>query len=153
MAADNLLSVVIEDDDADRRSAKVHFLPAATLADVQTYLTAYAPLLDAVSDGKLVEAFVQMQLTLPAGLKANPIAFSEVQKGANLTFLNTSRYKYGVWVPAWKPSFFSDDGLTNDAQVTDFIAAYYQGLAGVLPSNGFGFDLTSFSAGKKTFRK
>lgn len=154
MASDVLVSVMVSDGDGDSRAAKVHLPPATSEADIQTFLTAYAPLLDAVVDGKILSAVYQKPLTLPGGLKAGAVALSEVQKGANFSFINASRYKYGVWVPVWTPSLFTGDVVNmSGAGVAAFRDAYVIGLAGIQPTNGFGFDLTTISHATKSFRK
>lgn len=154
MASDVLVSVNLLDADGDTRAAKVHLPAATTEADIQTFATAYMPLLDAVVDGKITAASYSKPLTLPGGLKAGAVANSEVQKGANFSFVNASRYKYGVWIPAWQPGLFTGD-LVNQAGagVANFINGYIAGLGGVLPTNGFGFDLTALAHATKTFRK
>jgi len=154
MASDVLVSISVLDADGDTRSAKAHLPAGTTEADIATFATAYMPLLDAVIDGKIISAEYSKPLTLPGGLKAGAVANSEVQKGANFSFVNSSRYKYGVWIPAWTPTKFTGD-LVDQAGggVAAFIAAYVAGLGGVLPTNGFGFDLTALATATKTFRK
>lgn len=151
---DVLISVNVQDADGDTRAAKIHLPAATTEADIATYAAAYMPLLDAVVDGKVVAAKYEKPLALPGGLKAAAVANSEVQKGANFSFNNASRYKYGVWIPVWTPGLFTND-LVNQvgAGVPAFINAYLAGLSGIQPTNGFGFDLTSIARATKTFRK
>jgi len=154
MASDVLLSVNVLDADGDTRAAKVH-LPAATSeADIATYAAAFMPLLDAVVEGKITSATYSKPLALPGGLKAGAVANSEVQKGANFSFVNSSRYKYGVWVPSWTPTLFTGDLVNQGGTgVAAFINAFIAGLSGIQPTNGFGFDLTAISRATKTFRK
>lgn len=154
MASDVLLSVNILDADGDTKAAHV-FLPAATTeADIATYAAAYMPLLDAVVDGKISSVSYSKPLALPGGLKAGAVANSEVQKGANFSFVNPSRYKFGVWIPCWTPSLFTGDVVNvAGAGVAGFRDAYINGLSGVLPTNGFGFDLTALARATKNFRK
>lgn len=154
MAADVLVSVDVLDADGDTKQAKVHLAAATTEADITTFATAYMPLLDAVVDGKIVSATYSKPLTLPGGLKAGAVANSEVQKGANFSFVNSSRYKYGVWIPCWTPGLFTGDVVNQGgAGVAAFINAYIAGLSGIQPTNGFGFDLTAISHATKNFRK
>lgn len=152
--ADNLISVSVADDDGDTRSVPVFFENTVTPANMQTYFTAFAPLLDAVIGGKIVEASYTAQLTLPGGLKAAPNANIEVQKGAQFSFSNPSRYKWGLYVPTMLPTAFSGDLVNLEFQgMGDFVDAYVAGLATFSPTNGYGFDLTALARAKKTFRK
>lgn len=154
MASDVLVSVNCQDADGDVRAAHVFLLPATTEADISTYASAYMSLLDAVIDAKIISAVYSKPLALPGGLKAGAVANSEVQKGANFSFNNASRYKYGVWIPAWTPSKFSGDTVDlAGTGVAAFRDAYIAGLSGIQPTNGFGFDLTALARATKTFRK
>jgi hypothetical protein len=152
--ADVMITANILDDDGDTKQAHVFLAGAATDADIGTFAAFWIPLLDAVIDGKIKDASVTKPLTLPGGLKAAAVALSEVQKGANFSFLNASRYKYGTWVPSFKPTLFSGDIVNQaGAGVAAFIASYVAGTAGIAPTNGFGFDLTALARATKNFRK
>lgn len=151
---DSLISFTVLDDDADTRTVNIFFDAAVTPAALAAYATAYEPLLDAVIDGQITGARYSVDLTLAAGLKAAPVAQSEVQKGANFSYLNASRYAHGIWIPAFKPTLFVGDTVNMaGAGVAAFNAAHLAGIAGTAPTNGLGFDLTSLKGTKKTFRK
>jgi len=152
--ADSLISFSVLDDDGDRRNVHVFFDAAVTPAALASFATAYEPLLDAVIDGQIVEASYTIGLTLAAGLKAAPVGNSEVQKGANFSYANASRYKHGIWIPSFKPTLFVGDTVNMaGAGVGAFNDAHITGLTGTAPTNGLGFDLTSLSKATKTFRK
>lgn len=151
---DSLLSFSILDDDADRRTVNIFFDAAITPAALAAFATAYEPLLDAVIDGQIIEASYTVGLVLAGGLKAAPVAQSEVQKGANWSYLNASRFKHGIWIPSFKPTLFVGDTVNQaGAGVAAFNAAHITGIAGTAPTNGQGFDLTALASAKKTFRK
>lgn len=156
--ADSLLSVGILDDAGATKRANI-FLPGTmTLAQIQGWSDVYQPLLDAVDDGKLVDAQVTFLLTMAGGLKGSPVADSTVRRGADLTFLNASRYKWPAYIPAWSLAFI-DNGDINitDTDVSDFLSAYTAGLVvggtTYQPTNGSAFDLTALSKAKEAFRK
>lgn len=152
--ADTLLSIGVLDADGDTKRVQV-FLPAATTqAAIVTFSDSFCALLDEVIDGQIVEPQYTISIPVPGGLKASPVANCEVQKGALLSFLNASRYKWGQYVPTWSDDNFSgDEVLLTPQEVIDFLAAYTAGLAGTNPTNGYSDDLTSLAASRKAFRK
>lgn len=153
--ADTLLSVSVLGDQLNIKKDNLVFLPGTlTLANVQTFLTAYAPLLDVITDGQLVEASVSIGLTLPGGLKGAPVADSDARMAWRASYGNASRYKFGNYVPAIAASKraggFVDPGETD---VAALIVAMITGLATFAPTDGHGFDLTSFAKGKISLLK
>jgi len=151
---DTLLTQIVQDADDGRRSVHV-FLPAATSqADIVSFSNAYAALLDAVIDGVIVECNYTINIAVPGGLKGAAVANSEVEKGALLSYLNGSRYKYGMYVPTFTPSKFSGNDVNlGAAGVQAYVDAHSVGLGAIFPTNGYAFDLTGLSKAKKTFRK
>lgn len=156
--ADTLLSFGLIDDAGKTKRVPV-FLPSTmTLAQIQGWSDLYAPLLDTVVDGKLTLPEVTFTLTLPSGLKSSPVADSTVRRGADLSFANVSRNKWGLYVPSWSLTYISsgdiDVSTTNPAA---FVDAYVSGLTFsstvYQPLNGYGDDLTSLSKSKEAFRK
>lgn len=152
--ADTLLTTTLIDADGDTRTVPV-FLPAATTeANIAAFATAYAPLLDDVVGGRITEQSYTKSLTLPGGLKTEPVEFSEVQKGALFSYANLSRYKWGLYVPTWLDILFVGDAIDLEGTgVAAFVDAYISGLASQLPTNGYAFDLTALAKSRKAFRK
>lgn len=152
--ADIRVTFIVQDADGDRRSVPYYFDGALTEANIQAFVTAHAPHLDAVVDGKVMEAFYQKPLTLPGGLKTPANANSEVQKGAVFAFDNLSRYKFSLFVPSWLPTLFTlDSPIVNAGAGQTYIADIVTGAGGQSPMNGLGFDLTALSSSRKAFRK
>jgi len=151
---DTLLSIGVLDADGDTKRVQV-FLPAATTqAAIVTYSDAFCALLDEVIDGQISDVSYTITVPVPGGLKANPVANSEVQKGALLSFANASRYKWGQYIPTWSDDNFSgDEVLLTPQEVIDFIVGYVAGIGGTNPTNGYSDDLTSLAASRKAFRK
>jgi hypothetical protein len=154
MADDVLVSVRTIDEAGRKRLAHVFLPPATTEADIQTMLTAYAPILDAVVGGKIDTAFYQKGLTLPGGLKAGATALIDNRVGANFSYDNPSRFAFGVWIPGWLNSLFTGDLVSaGGAGVAALMNGYVTGFGGVQPTNGFSDDLTTLLTYKKAIRK
>jgi len=156
--ADTLLSVGLLDDAGATKRNPV-FLPGSmTLAQVQGWSDLFMPFLDGVTDGKITDAQVTFQLTLPGGLKSAPVTDSTVRRGADLTFETPSRYKWPLYVPSWSLTYITSGDIdTAPTPVSDFLSAYIDGLVfssvTYQPLNGSGFDLTALSKSKEAFRK
>jgi hypothetical protein len=153
-------SYSIQDADGDRHSVVIP-VPRGTLTlpEITGFMEQQAALLDAVIDGKVVEMRVEVQVAVPAGLKANAVANSEVQKGALFTFdLDGTGYAHSIRIPAFTPALFSGNAVnTADADVTALVNSITTGLTisgtPVAPSNPFEFDIEGLSSAKKSFRK
>ena len=153
--ADSLLSVSVLGDALSKKKDNLVFLPSTlTLANVQTYLTAFAPLLDAITDGQIVGASIAFGLTLPGGLKSGPVADSDARMAWRASFGNASRFKWGNYVPAIAASKRAG-GIVDptDTDISAYLNAMITGLSTFQPTNGYGDDLTSFARGKISLLK
>ncbi len=152
--ADTLISYTVLDADGDKGDVHV-FVPAArTQAEIAAYNTNFAAALDAVIGGQIVSGSYTIELTLPGTIKSAPLALSERQLGALLSFDNPSRYNWGLYVPTWKPALFSGNDVDlAGVGVATFIANYVTGDGTVFPTNGYAFDLTALSKSRKAHRK
>src|SRR5258708_32823818 len=71
-----------------------------TLADLNTYLAAYLPKLDAITDSKITAATFKPRGTLPGGLKASPDEDAENERTGLFNFSQSAvPYKNGIDVP------------------------------------------------------
>jgi len=52
-----------------------------TIDDVGSELNTYLPLLDAITDGKILSAVLNWQVDLPGGLKSAPVADTDISRG------------------------------------------------------------------------
>jgi len=156
--ADTLLSVGLGDDAGASKRANI-FLPGSmTLAQIQGWSDLYIALLDAVTDGLVTGAEVTFGLTLPGGLKGSAAADSTVRRGADFTFANASRYKWGTYIPTWALSLIDTGNINvSDTDAAAFLSAYTNGLVvssvTYQPTNGYTDDLTTLSNAKEAFRK
>lgn len=152
--ADTLVSFALIDDNDGRKTVNV-FLPAATTqANIATFAASFAALLDAVTGLQIDGISYTIDVAIPGGLKTSPTADYEVERGAQFSFANASRYKWGHYAPGWLNELFVGDEIDLEgAGVAAYVNAFVDGLSGTNPTNGYAFDLTSLAASKKTHRK
>jgi hypothetical protein len=158
MAGDTLISVSVTDIVGAVKQNLVFLPSGTTLAQAQGFLTAFAPLVDALSQGVITHATVEFDLTLPSGLKSTAVAASTVRRGALWSFLNPTRYKWAAYLPAVDPSILSGTEVNPAAGgVAAYVAAYDTGITVssvlIAPTNGSGEDLTALDHANETFRK
>jgi hypothetical protein len=152
--ADSLLSVKIRDDEGQTKNLPVFFTSSVTPANVQSFATAFLPLLDNVIGGVVESASLTLDITVPAGLKAAPLEDVTVRRGAVMSFDNPSRYNWSLYVPSWNLAYIQNGAiLVADPDPAAFIAAYVTGAGGFTPSNGQGLDLTGLATAREAFRK
>ena len=152
--ADSLLSVKVADDAGKSKTVPVFFTPSVTPANIQTFFTAFAPLLNDVIDGVILSASMTLDLTMPSGLRTSPVADSTVRRGAVESFANPSRFAWSLYVPSFSLTKITGGQIDiADADVVAFNAAYVTGAGGFTPSNGGGLDLTALLNAAESFRK
>lgn len=130
------------------------FQSSHSFDDIQAFSDAYAPLLDAITEGEIVNATFRVVLTT-SGLKSSPVGDSDVQEDILISFeKNGSFYSYGDVVPAYIDAINVNGrvDLTNTdlAAYTAFAIAAHSGFA---MSDSNGFDLVAVKSGVETFRK
>jgi len=150
MAVVDVLSITIESFNKKQKTFAMYVASGTTVADIQDIVNTLAPELDAVVDGKIISAQVQLALDLPGGLKADAIDDNTVREGALLSYTaDDTSYTQSFYVPSWK-----NDGFVTDSDVVDNTGAYATFIAFVL---GFfdraGNALSSYTGGERTFRK
>lgn len=150
----------IRDDDGDTSTLSIKVPRAAlTLAQIEEFAEEMAVLVNEIIDGVIDEIRVIASLALPGGLRTDPVAYCEVQKGALFAFsANGTEYRHSVRVPALKPSLFAGNDVTvAQSDVAAFIAGMEDGLDAtgtqVEPSNKAEADLESLISAKKSFRR
>jgi hypothetical protein len=81
--ANGFLSVTIQDSVGVKATHVINLqlIGTQTVDDVGAEFNTYLPLLDAVTDGKILSATFNWEVDLPGGLKANPVAKSTVSRG------------------------------------------------------------------------
>jgi len=154
------IGVIVQDDDGDRSSVNVT-VPSGTLtlAAIVEFAQDMAALIDACTDGQIVEIHLVIGVSLPEGLKANPVAYSDVEKGALLSFdVAGTEYRHSIRIPAFVESKFAGKAVDDeDVDVAALIAALEDGITEeaqlVAPSNRFELDLGTYIEGIKSFRR
>lgn len=152
MADDLLMSFRVVASGGPPKIVPIWLPNATTVGDCQLYATAFIPVLEAVSDGYVQAASVEIAMSTAAS-KGAPDGASYSNHGARILHDTAGRYAHGTWVPAWKPALFAGDDVTNVLAVTAFEAALRAGLGGIQPLNGHGLDLTAYLGGKRAYRK
>lgn len=128
----------------------------ATLSSLQTYAQATAVLLDAVTAGKITGVSLTLFQTLPGGLKANPIAGSDVEETGLFTYNTTiANRSYGEDIPAIEQSLLAGKNIDlNNVDVMAWTAHQLnQALAAKPTSEEWASTFTSVRTAQKTFRK
>lgn len=152
-----VFSFQIKDADGDPKDLVIYAEvdDATTLAGLQTWITGTAPVVDAITDGKTAKASTAVEFTLPAGLKANAVAGSDVQEGGNLNWaLAGTNRTFGMFVPAIKESLKTGNTVNiADALITALVTRITTSNNGVVAANQFGKLLTTINKGEKKFRK
>ena len=98
MTIPSLLSYEIEDE-LGVTASMTHFVnipTATTLAQIQTFVNDYTPLLQAVTDGQITGITVKIPLVITGGASA-PVAGSEVERTGLINFEQSgSNYKQAI---------------------------------------------------------
>lgn len=153
MAVVNTISVKIQDIVGGKGSTKnvVMYLPATvTIATINTLMATFLPALDDAIDGQIVSASVDLNLTLPGGLKSAPTGTQDVHNGANLTYDPTSTdFAYSFYVPTWALAGFSGQDVDN----TGVYAAFITEVITDNFTDRDGNDFATYTAGVRTRRK
>lgn len=154
----NLLSIQITDDDGDTNSAIIHLPIGLSLAQYQAISDVFTSRIDNVVDGQVTASRMEVNFSLPVGLKAAPVAFSENQKGAQFNFETAGQYSHGMRVPCFSPAKFSGDLVNEvDAQVAAFIDGMLNGVPDGIgttqPVSKYAEDLQTVRSATKAFRR
>lgn len=133
-----------------------------SLANTLQFAKDLALLVDAVIGGKITHIGACYLVTLPAGLKANPIANSDVEEGARFSFNTAGGFVTKMRLPTFlesKLSPASKDVNLLDSAVAAFVNAMVAGIAEanpaqtVTPSDGRQDDITSIRTARELFVK
>jgi hypothetical protein len=152
---DGTLEYQIQDDNGLVNPATAYILLAdtKTLADIQTELNAMTPKLAAVVDGATTKINITLHFAVVSG-NASPVAESNNQEGANLTFDVTGiKYPFTYHIPNFKDSLAVQGQIAN-AGATATLITYM--LSGASAWDFIDRDLHVFAAfnrGRTSFRK
>lgn len=127
-----------------------------TLAEIQTWVNAVAPEVDAITGSKLSSVEVTIRLDLPGGLKASPVTNILNERGGLITFDTAGPRKDSVRIPAMHPDFMPGD--TFDITETE-IAAFITRLttattaASIRPVTVQEYNWVTARKGSKSLRR
>lgn len=154
MALVNIISFSVRDSDGDSASIPIYVDTGMTIAEYQAFVTFFAPLLDSVLGSQIDSSTLTLNMTLPGGLKTEPVANIENQKGGNLSFMAAnSRYKHSTRLPGLLPANFSGKSVLTTGDMDTLIQGIIAGDATVIPRDRQGNDLTALASAVKTFRR
>jgi len=156
MAQTSIISWTIQDADGNQTTFPLYFvLGSLSIANIQTYVNFFSPLLDAVTDGLITRARVQLEFGLPDGLKTDAVALSNIQEGGLIAWdVDGTTLGYSQYVPA-----FFQDGFTGkeinfaNTDVGNFVVGQLAGSSTVTSTDKYGNEVTATTSGRKRFRK
>lgn len=142
-----------------RRAINVRVPDTIAVADVQGYVQALIPLIEAIVQVAFVEASLEVPIVLPGGARAVPVAQSNGDIGGLFQFATAGQYPESIRLPGILPTLISGDDILVDGQadVVAFRDAIINGLdvggVQVTPSDRDGFDFTSLLAASYSNRR
>jgi len=154
-----IVSVRIADSDGEIFSMPLYGTAAdtVTLAQIVTAVAAIVTDLDAVLDGKIVKLGACIDVTLPGGLKTDPVAGSEIERTALIRVDNPDSPRgWSIDLPAFAYDKFNTG--TNQVNMADTdvaaLASNFSVNAGnIVWTDPYGNVLGDLLSGAKTFRK
>ncbi len=155
MALVDVVSFGLLDFAGNRKSFPVYIPNTATLAQAQAWITAGAPILDALVDAAIESVSITLAGTLPGGLKGSPVSGNTVHEGALWAWdAAATNYEYGDYMPSVANGQFNLDDLDlTSTDVTDWIAQMTSSGAGTEATDRYANDITGFIRGRRRFRK
>lgn len=151
--------VTLQDDKGERRSIPLYFTydSATTLSAILAYASVTLEKLDAITDGQIVSHSITLNLAIPGGLKASPVADCDVEETGLITYLTSAPVKrsFGQDIPSFKQSKFVGGKINlADTDVTAWTDRFIATGTSLVGSNqDFLAALASVRTGRKTFRK
>jgi len=157
MAYDTIAFRMLDVEGGRKSTFPVRIPSGDTLADIQTYVDFFAPLLDDTSGSQLTAVEVTMALNLPAGLKANPVAGTYNERGGLITFDTSGMRADSVFIPGILATIASGEGEFSlaDAAIAALIVALTTPEAGtaIRPRTTHDYQFVTARKGARTFRK
>lgn len=154
--AQSIVNLRLQDSESDVTFAPFPvWLPSGlTVVQYQAFVTALAPLLDAVTGAKIIAADVLIGLTLPGGLKGTPEAGILNERGGLVGMSTDGTHNDSFRVPAITTSIMPGNAFSiADTDVAALIAEMVTGEAPAVPQTRDGFAWVAGLYGKKSFRR
>lgn len=152
----NTITLRTQDAESDTKlGAFPIYVPTGfTLAEYQAIATNAAPLLDAVSEAKIVSADMTLALTLPGGLKGTPVASALNERGGLVGWDTAGQFGDSYRIPAILHSIMSGDQFSIlDPLIAALNSFFVLGSGTVIPRTRDGFTWTAATYGRKSLRR
>lgn len=151
--------ITIEDAKGEQSVIKFNHPTTVDIGALKSALVSTAELIDAVINGKIVNASISIIVNLVAGigLKATAIAGADIEEGVQFSFETSLGALTGFRIPTFSETFLSDAGVLDagDTDVDNFIqrmiSGLTDGLTNISPSDAYGDDITAYSSGLESF--
>lgn len=150
----HLLTWQIQDSNGDTKSVVMPMADSEAIADIQTFVTNHAALLDAVIGGVIAKATVSYALTLPGGLNPTPADDKPVSRGGLFGFSATgTTYRKGIYVPTVLDTLIANSGdIPNSGVTATWITDLLSGTEVSITDN-YENVLSAFLSGERVDRK
>lgn len=142
--------------DAQAQSLPIYIPAGKTRAEINTYIAAIAPEIDALTGARIESVDVTLSFELPGGLKATPESGILNERGGLLTFDTSGPRADSVRIPAIKTALMPADSINTGATaVTNFVTRLTTETtaADIRPVTAQDYNFTTLRRGKKSFRK
>jgi len=153
----HIFSYTVLDDDGNERALPIYctLLGTLTLTQLEALSTAISAIVDNVTDGKLLKGSLTLSMPLDAGVKASPVAGSNVQESGLIQFeASGTPYTWSIDIPAFIQAAFTGKTIDlSNADVVDFTGLMITPASGFTGSDKYDNALVVAKSGKKTFRK
>lgn len=153
----NTINYRLQDAESDVKTAAFPlYVPTGlTLAQYQTFADTAAEVIDNVTGSEIVGIDMTLALTIPAGLKASPVAASLNERGGLLGMETAGQFNDSVRIPAILVSLMSGDSfLVDSTEMSALTLLLTAGNGTVFPRNRDGFIWEGTGLyGKKSFRR
>jgi hypothetical protein len=161
MAIQNvLITYTVQDADGDSASVPLYGTfddGTVTLSALVGYAQGRASELNDITDAKPTKIAITLYPPLPSGMKASPVAGSDVEKTGLLTFnlVSPSGKAYGQDIPGFFDAGFSGDVVNPvGTEIEAWVDSMTSGVLAVTVTNDFWTStLDNLRKGVKSFRK
>ncbi len=155
MALVSVYSVKVQDVNGKVGHTVIYLPSGLTVAQIQAWSDAMLAKYNEVTAAKIIAANVQLALTLPAGLKTDPMAGQYIPLGANVAFnVANSAYRHTLRVPAIREALISGDSVVlTGTDPAAWVVLLATGDGTVAPASEEGNDLGTLIGATASFRK
>lgn len=149
------ISIALTDAKGTTRRTHVYAATGGTLIQIQGFVDANVPLLDAITEAQVTDISFTRTLVIPGGLKGAAVADCDAEEGANMLFdVAATPYNHSIRIPAILQTLLTGYEVSIvDLDVVAWATSLVNGTAGVVPSDRYGGDILGLLSGSKSFRR